>query len=298
MIKLRDLQYLTAIAEHRHFGQAAEACFVSQPTLSGQIMKLEEQLNLQLIERHRRNVMLTPAGEQLVKEAHQVLQAAQNFEETAKALLDPLAGELLIGLIPTLSPYIFPYVVDSISEDLPNMHFYLHEKQTQYLLKDLNDGKLDVLILPLTDKMQQFERYELFTETLELAVPVNHELADKQQVEMSDLDGQNIMTLEDGHCLREHALQYCIAAGAKEDRSFTASSLETLRYMVAANRGITLLPKLSILGVSSGSRMRYIPFKDPQPSRQICLLIRPNYSRMEMVRALVAILRNSLKEVC
>ena len=126
MVKLRDLQYLSAIDEYKHFGKAAQACFVSQPTLSGQIMKLEEQLALQLVERHRRNVMLTPAGEQLVKEARKVLQAANDFEASAKALLDPLAGDLHLGLIPTLAPYLLPHIMADLNSCLPNINFFLH----------------------------------------------------------------------------------------------------------------------------------------------------------------------------
>ncbi|MAC47791.1 MAG: DNA-binding transcriptional regulator OxyR, partial [Oceanospirillum sp.] len=239
MVKLRDLQYLDAIDQHKHFGKAAEACFVSQPTLSGQIMKLEEQLSLQLVERHRRNVMLTPAGEQLVKEARKVLNAARDFEETARNLLDPLAGDLHMGLIPTLAPYLLPHIMGSLHQKLPNIRFYLHEKQTKVLLQELNEGKLDLLVLPWLEDMQGVERYDLFYEPLDLAVPTGHKLADKGTLQLSDLNDQKILTLEDGHCLRDQAMGYCFSAGASEDHSFQATSLETLRYMVASGMGIT-----------------------------------------------------------
>ncbi len=294
MIKLRDLQYLDAVDQYKHFGKAAEACFVSQPTLSGQLIKLEEQLGLQLVERHRRNVMLTPAGQQLVKQARQVLSAAEQFEITARTLLDPLAGELHIGLIPTLAPYLLPHIMAGLNQDLPNIGFYLHEDKTPNLLQQLDAGKLDLLILPWLDDMHQFERYDLFEEELVLAVPVNHPLGEKDKVKLSDLKGQQVLTLEDGHCLRDQSLGYCFTAGAKEDHRFQATSLETLRYMVASNMGITMLPELSVTEKSSAG-VRYVTFEQPAPTRQISVVIRPHFSRMECVRAVVKSIRTSMQ---
>ena len=296
MVKLRDLEYLSAIDEHKHFGKAAQACFVSQPTLSGQLMKLEEQLGLQLVERHRRNVMLTPAGEQLVKEARKVLQAANEFESSAKALLDPLAGDLHLGLIPTLAPYLLPHIMADLNKGLPNINFFLHENQTKVLLQQLDEGKLDVLILPYLDEMEKFESYQLFDEPLVLATPKEHALADKQNLSLSDLHGEKILTLADGHCLKDQAMGYCFAAGAKEDNSFQATSLETLRHMVASGMGITMLPELAATGNVASDNISYGHFNQPQPVRGISLVIRPNYSRMECVRAIVASVRQSLSD--
>ena len=297
MIKIRDLEYLSAIEQHRHFGHAAEACFVSQPTLSGQLMKLEEQLGLQLVERHRRNVMLTPAGEQLVKDARKVLQAANDFETSAKALLDPLAGDLHVGLIPTLAPYILPHIMKNLTNDLPKINFFLHENQTQVLLQQLDEGKLDVLVLPYLDEMDKFESYQLFDEPLVLATPYGHPLSLGISLNLSDLHGQNILTLEDGHCLKDQAMGYCFAAGAKEDNSFQATSLETLRHMVASGMGITLLPALAAQDNLTNNYLNYRAFSEPQPVRGISLVIRPNYSRMQCVRALVATIRTAMADV-
>ncbi len=294
MIKLRDLQYLSAIDEYKHFGKAAQACFVSQPTLSGQIMKLEEQLSLQLVERHRRNVMLTPAGEQLVKEARKVLQAANDFEACAKALLDPLAGDLHLGLIPTLAPYLLPHIMADLNTCLPNINFFLHENQTKILLQQLDEGKLDVLILPYLDEMAKFESYHLFDEPLVLATPSKHSLLNKKNLSLNDLQGEKILTLADGHCLKDQAMGYCFAAGAKEDNSFQATSLETLRHMVASGIGITMLPALATTSNASSDNMNYCHFTQPQPVRGISLVIRPNYSRMACVRAIVASVRKSI----
>ncbi|GAA0813629.1 DNA-binding transcriptional regulator OxyR [Colwellia sp. D2M02] len=297
MIKLRDLEYLSAIDEHKHFGQAAQACFVSQPTLSGQLMKLEQQLGLQLVERHRRNVMLTPAGEQLVKDAHKVLQAANDFERSAKALLDPFAGDLHVGLIPTLAPYLLPHIMSGLNKTLPNIKFYLHENQTKVLLEQLDQGKLDVLVLPYLSEMEKFDAYDLFDEPLILATPKNHRLVGKKQLELNDLHGEKILTLADGHCLKDQAMGYCFAAGANEDTSFQATSLETLRYMVGSGMGITLLPALAAYGHAHDESIHYGEFKSPAPIRGISLLVRPNYSRMVCVRKIVASIRDSLNDV-
>jgi LysR family hydrogen peroxide-inducible transcriptional activator len=295
MIKIRDLQYLTAIAEYKHFGRAADACFVSQPTLSGQIQKLEQRLKLTLIERQPRNVMLTPAGEKLVQQARQVLNAARNFEEAAKSLLDPLSGDLHIGLIPTLAPYALPHIMPSLNSKLAKINFYLHENKTQDLLDQLTTGKLDILILPWLPDMTGFERYDLFNEPLVMATSPSHVLANKSQVTFDDLHNQKILTLEDGHCLRDQAMGYCFSAGAEEDHSFRATSLETLRYMVASNMGITLLPQLATLNYAPQQHIHYIPFANPKPMREIVLLCRTGYARMESVRAVVNEVRQAVK---
>lgn len=297
MIKLRDLEYLLAVAEHKHFGRAAEACFVSQPTLSGQIMKLEQQLELALFERHKRQVLLTPAGEVLIREAREVIRAAGQFQACAKSLLDPLAGELHAGLIPTLAPYLLPHIMPTLGRELENINFYLHEEKTQDLLTQLNDGSLDFAILPYLDEMEAFERYDLFNEELLLAMPVDHPLAQKPDLQLQDLHDHSVLTLQDGHCLRDQAMGYCFAAGAREDQRFRASSLETLRHMVAAGSGVTLLPRLSTLNRQSDEGIVYRGFSEPAPTRQISLLIRSNYSRMPAIRKVVGLVREAVKQL-
>jgi LysR family hydrogen peroxide-inducible transcriptional activator len=295
MIKLRELEYLDAIERFKHFGKAAEACHVSQPTLSGQIIKLEEQLGVTLIERHRRNIMLTPAGNQLLAKARKVLNAAHDLEVTAKTLGDPLSGEMHLGLIPTLAPYLLPHIMPQLIGELPRMEFFLHENQTADLIRSLDQGKLDALILPWLDEMKDFDAYDLFDEPFLLAVNKGHELAKKKRVKLEDLKGCHVLTLEDGHCLRDQALGYCFSAGADEDKRFQATSLETLRYMVASGIGITLLPKLSVIDQPDNSELTYIPFQQPMPSRRIVLLIRQNYTRGETVREIVAAIRAAMK---
>ena len=297
MIKIRELEYLDALETYRHFGKAADACHVSQPTLSGQLMKLEEQLGVTLIERHPRRIMLTPAGEQLLAKARRVLTAARELELTAKSLGDPLSGELHLGFIPTLAPYLLPKIMPSLISELPKLEFFLHENKTHELLEMLNTGKLDALVLPWLDEMQGFESYELFREDFVLAVSTKHELANRKRVKLEYLEGHKVLTLEDGHCLRDQALGYCFSAGADEDKRFQATSLETLRYMVAANIGITLLPKLAVVDKPDDPDLRYITFQHPAPSRDIVLLIRQNYTRLASVREIVGIIRRCLAAI-
>jgi LysR family hydrogen peroxide-inducible transcriptional activator len=250
-----------------------------------------------LIERHPRRIMLTPAGEQLLAKARRVLNAARELETTAKSLGDPLSGELHLGFIPTLAPYLLPKIMPSLINELPRIEFFLHEHKTHELLGMLNEGKLDALVLPWIDEMQGFEAYELFNEDFVLAVSKKHELAGSTQMRLEDLHGHQVLTLEDGHCLRDQALGYCFSAGAREDKRFQATSLETLRYMVAANIGITLLPKLAVMGLVENADIEYLSFQAPAPSRKIVLLVRQNYTRLTCIREVVAVIRRCMREL-
>jgi LysR family hydrogen peroxide-inducible transcriptional activator len=224
-----------------------------------------------------------------------VLNAAHDLEVTAKTLGDPLSGEMHLGLIPTLAPYLLPHIMPQLIGELPRMEFFLHENQTADLLRGLDQGLLDALILPWLDEMKDFDAYDLFDEPFLLAVNKGHQLAKKKRVKLDDLKGCHVLTLEDGHCLRDQALGYCFSAGADEDKRFQATSLETLRYMVASGIGITLLPKLSVIDQPDNSELTYIPFQQPMPSRRIVLLIRQNYTRGETVREIVAAIRAAMK---
>lgn len=292
MVKLRDLEYLDAIERYKHFGKAADACHVSQPTLSAQIRKLEEQLGLTLVERHPRNVMLTKAGALLTEQARTVLNSAKEFETAAKNLADPLAGDLHIGLIPTLAPYLLPQIMPALTKSMPNVNLFLYEKQTKTLLEDLDNGAMDILILPwLDDEMKRFDRYKLMDEPLVLAAPPDHAVSQKSPLTLDDLKDETILTLEDGHCLRDQAMGYCFTAGAEEDKRFKATSLETLRYMVASGSGVTLMPKLAVMNQAESDMICYREFAEPQPTREIAAVIRANYPRMEAVRKLVSTIK-------
>jgi len=181
MTTLKDLQYLVALDTHRHFSKAAEACFVSQPTLSGQFKKFESQLGLKLVERNRHQVIMTPAGEQLAVRARDILNLTREFERHADALLDPMSGDLQLGLVPTVAPYLLSQIMAALTEALPGIRFLLHEAQTDQLLQQLDKGELDLLILPWQDSMEMFDRIDLFEEKLVLALPPGHPLTKEKK---------------------------------------------------------------------------------------------------------------------
>ena len=296
MVTIKDLKYLRAIHEHRHFGKAATACFVSQPTLSGQIKKLEEQLGLVLIERNRHHLMLTDAGQALIHKAQAVLQAAEDFEQTAKTLTDPFAGELHVGLIPTLAPYLLPHIMPPLAQALPDTQILLFEEPTEVLLSQLQEGQLDVLILPWLESMSKLNRIDVFDEPLVLTTPRDHELAQQESITLDQLRGQHVLVLKDDHCLRNQSLDYCFSAGAREDTRFQATSLETLRYMVAGGLGVTLMPKLAVNTLSITENLCYRPFADPVPIRTVSAVTRPQFPRQKLIEKVADTIRAASEE--
>ena len=245
-MNIRDLQYLIAIADHCHFGKAAEACFVSQPALSMQLKKLESTLGVQLIERSSKFILLTEAGKLITEHARDIICRVDTVKAIAKQSKDPLSGELRLGVIPTLAPYLLPYIIPGLSKSLPNLKIFLIEQQTEQLVDKLKQGKIDSALIGLPTSDDDHVTLPLFEEELLLAVPENHPLANRKRVKYSDLADKVLLLLEDGHCLRDQALSLCHATNASADKSFQATSLETLRHMVASKAGITLMPNLSI----------------------------------------------------
>lgn len=278
-MNFRDLEYLIALEELKHFRKAAEKCFVSQPTLSGQIRKLEDELNIQLMERSSRKVIFTQAGLDIVAKAKTILLEAKSLKEIARSYKEPMQGALHIGLIPTVAPYLLPIIIPTIKENFPELDLYLHENQTHILLKQLETGELDCLMLAMLPEMSALQQYPLYHEPLELALSETHPWSTKTTIELEQLSGQQVLMLEDGHCLRDQAMGFCFTAGAIEDNSFKATSLETLRHMISADHGMTLLPQLAIPSNRHQAGIKYIPFKAPVPSREIVLLCRTNSVR-------------------
>lgn len=277
-MNLRDLEYLVALSQELHFRKAAEKCFVSQPTLSGQLRKLEEELGIILIERTSRSVLLTPAGEAITAQAKRILAQTKELTDIARTFSDPMSGELHLGLIPTVGPYLLPHIIPTLKRHFPELQLYLHEAQTHTLLKQLAEGELDCLVLAQLDNMDSFGSVHLYHEPMLLALPSDHPWASRAQVTLSELQGEKLLMLEDGHCLRDQAMGFCFAAGIGEDPHFKATSLETLRNMVAAGSGLTLMPKLAINSEFESS-VCYIPVVEPTPSRAISLLYRTHSVR-------------------
>ncbi len=289
-MNLRDLQYLVALAETRHFGRAAERCHVSQPTLSAQLRKLEEFLGVVLIERRPRRVGLTPAGEAVVERARRMLCDAEDIRALARASQDPLSGQLKLGLIPTLGPYLLPRVAPRITRALPKLQLMLHEYQTAPLVDRVVQGELDVAILALPADTKGLVTRSLFAEAFLVAMPEHHRLTARKRLKIGDLAGEKLLLLEEGHCLRDQALEVCTKAGT-EEQSFRATSLETLRQMVAAGLGITLLPRLAAEGPFASARgLTVRPFSPPAPSRVIGAAWRRSTSRGAAIAAVCDII--------
>jgi LysR family transcriptional regulator, hydrogen peroxide-inducible genes activator len=291
-MNLRDLRYFVALAEHKHFGRAAQASFVSQPTLSTQIKKLEEELGVALVERTPRKVLLTEAGKEIALRARDVLTEVDQIKAIARRTIDPESGTLRLGIFPTLGPYLLPHVVPRISSRFPRLELLLIEEKTEILLKQLREGRLDTVVLALPVHDDQLHADFLFEEPFLLAVPENHELARRKTLKMDDLSDQSLLLLEDGHCLRDQALEVCELSGASEKSGFRATSLETLRQMVAANVGVTLLPTLAIKPpVARSENIRLVQFRGDAPSRRIAMLWRKSSALAPFLKKLAGVFR-------
>lgn len=284
-MNLRDLEYLVAVDSYRHFHKAADACFVSQPTLSGQLKKLEQHLGVQLVERGRRQrVLLTPVGQQVVARARRMLQEAQEIEQLARLSQDPFYGPLRLGLIPTLAPYLLPHIVRPLKQAWPELELLLQEVQTLPLLAQLGEGLLDAGLLALPVSGEGLVTRPLFEEPFWLAAYPEHPLAGRKRIKVADLRDETLLLLDDGHCFRDQALEICFSAGAHEKTSFRGTSLETLRQMVSARSGLTLLPELAI--GADHQDLIMIPFAEPQPTRSVGLVWRQGSPRTKVFEAL------------
>lgn len=287
-----------AVAEHRHFGRAAEACFVSQPTLSTQLKKLEETLGVVLFERSNRRVMLTPEGEQVVQQTQRILVELNALTALSEQLRDPMGGDLRIGIIPTIAPYLLPKVLAPLREAFPNLQIQLTEGQTANITRMLKHGDLDATLLALPLGEDNMEEVALLDEDFVFAVPANHPKAHLSEVDPSDLEGEEVLLLEDGHCFRDQALEVCQAHRGIESKSYSATSLETLRQLVAAGVGVTLIPQLAVPDeVKASDGLRYIPFTangQDRPMRTLGLCWRASSTRGELLQDVATLLKECM----
>lgn len=294
-INFRDLRYLVAVANHRHFGRAAAACYVSQPTLSTQLKKLEQYLGVQLIERNSKQVMLTQAGKLIAERAHRVLNEVADIVDTARAAGDPMAGDLRLGLIPTIGSYLLPHLIPVLRGAYPQLKPLLYEEQTQVLVNRLHRGELDAAIMAVPVNGTGLHTLHLFYEPFYLALPADHRLARHQHIELSELASEHILLLEEGHCLRDQALDVCRLVKASDIAAFRATSLETLRQMVALGAGVTLLPALAAAAntaVPNHAAIELRSFQKPAPQREMALYWRKGSARESTLRALADIVQN------
>lgn len=294
---LQELRYLVALADQGHFTHAAEVCHVGQPTFSTQIRKLEDQLGVVLFDRSQRRVTLTPMGEQIVSRARVALQEIAKIRELATNGQDAMSGVLRLGAIPTIGPYLLPSLLAAIHTGYPHLRLLLREDLTAHLLEQLRSGRLDAALMALPLHLEGLEARALFNEPFMLAMPAGHPLTEKREVRERDLSGHRILLLEEGHCLRDLALKICGSTRCVESDEVTATSLETLRQMVAMGVGCTLLPALAAapgVGSIQEGLIELRPFAEPAPSRAIVLLWRHRYPREEALILLVELIRQNL----
>lgn len=294
-MNLQDLRYLVAVAEQRHFGRAAEACHVSQPTLSSQIRKLEEELGVTLLERTNKRVELTPVGSQILAHAREALAHAAQMEAVARAARDPLVGPLKLGVIPTLAPYLMPIILKPLREEYPGLVIELWEDQTRTLIEGLRNYRLDAALLATALDAPEITEIALFDEPLLAALPANHRLAGSRTVSEKSLAG-DLLVLAEGHCLSNQALEAC---GAKPgmprstlQNSMQAATLETLVNLVAAGYGATLIPGLAVEALSHLD-IALVPLAGGS-SRTIRLASRPGFPRPQALRALEKVIREAV----
>jgi len=295
-IKLKDLRYLVAVADERHFGRAAARCFVSQPTLSAQLKKLEEYLGVQLIERQPKRVTLTDVGAAIVVRARRMLEASDELVALAQTHRDPLAGRLRVAFLPTIGPYVLPGIAPSVRRALPRLQLLLYEYRTEAMLEKLHDGEIDLGVLALPVELDGLEARPLYEEAFELALPAHHRLAQRRSVRLEELKDEPLLLLEEGHCLRDQALSLCARVGAHERQDFRATSLETLRQMVATGAGVTLLPELAGRGAYGHARgVALRPLARPVPSRRIGAVWRKATTRRIAIDALCELIARHAK---
>jgi LysR family transcriptional regulator, hydrogen peroxide-inducible genes activator len=315
---LTELKYIVALAREKHFGHAAQACFVSQPTLSVSIKKLEEELDCKLFERSANEVTVTPLGEEIVRQAQSVLEQAAQIKEIAKRGKDPLAGALRLGVIYTIGPYLLPDLVRQVIAHTPQMPLMLQENFTVKLLEMLRMGEIDCAILAEPFPDTGLAMAALYDEPFMVAVPSTHELATRSAISAEELKAQTMLLLGTGHCFRDHVLEVCpefarFASNAEGIRkSFEGSSLETIKHMVAAGMGVTVVPQLSVpktaltpveyaltatkkvakeqtpssTQAAQEPHVRYIPFEGTPPTRRVVLAWRRSFTRYEAIAAL------------
>ncbi len=296
-MNLRELEYLVALAEQRNFHRAAEVCNASQPTLSAQIRKLEEELGVILFERSSRGLILTQAGEAAVRRARIILHEVTQLRDEAAGHCADGTRRLHLGVFPTLGPYLLPHIVPQFMRHFPSMEILLTEEKSTVLLQRLIDGQIDAALLALPVEDPHVTGRKLFSEPFHLAVPSGHALAGQDRLSADALSGQRLMLLEEGHCLRDQALTLCRRYGAHEYDGFRGTSLETLRQMVVAGMGLTLLPQLACIGATAQNHIAFLPLEADGFQRNIGLYWRRSSNAGDLMEKLSSIIAGVVAEL-
>ena len=294
---LQELRYLVALADKGHFVRAAEHCNVGQPTLSTQLKKLEDYLGVTLFERNKHRLQPTPIGDRIIERARKVLTVIEEIRNLAVSDHDPMTGPLRLGVIPTLGPYLIPHLLPAIRSNFDSLQLFLREDLTSNLLERLRQGSLDALLLALPVRGEDLDVMGLFSEAFVVALPKGHALAEQRYVSEKSLSAENVMLLEEGHCMRDQTLAICGTTSSDQREELKATSIETLRQMVAAGVGCTLLPQLAAIpgaGSINNGLVEIRSFEAPEPTRTIGLVWRHCYPREAMIRNLGELIRANL----
>ena len=281
-LNLKDLEYVKAIAHHKHFRKAADACFVSQPTLSGQVKKLEQELNVVLFDRSTKQVTLTAQGERLLTQINVILEQTEILKELAATSNGPLQGKLRIGIIPTIAPYLLSALLTSMKAAFSDSHFSFIEMQTATMLEALDNGELDFAILADVPELKNYHTVNVYKEDFMVAVSTDNPLSNRKKVALSELQSCNLLMLSDGHCFKDQAQKFCFSAGVDVSNQYQGNSLETLLALVAINDGVTFVPRLACtqrVGVS------YLPIF-PNQQRNVVFACRKHYPHLAGVEQL------------
>ena len=290
---LTEMRYIVALARERHFGKAAEACHVSQPTLSVALKKVEGQLGAALFERTASDVRITALGERIVAQARRVLDEAVKLEEIAQSTGDPMSGQLRVGIIYTIAPYLLPQMIPALSREAPKMPLFLKEDFTGNLIPALKAGELDVIVIALPFAEPGLVAQPVYEEPFRVVVPAAHPWAAREAVIGDELEGQNLLLLGQGNCFRDQVLESCPRLNAPEalDHSLEGSSLETIRYMVASGAGVAVMPSTAADPLIDRERMvKVLPFSGRQPKRTVGLVWRVTFPRPQAIDAVRAAL--------
>jgi LysR family hydrogen peroxide-inducible transcriptional activator len=279
---IKQLKYLCAVAEHKHFTKAADACFVTQSTLSAAIAELESQLDIKVFERNKKAVLITPLGEKLLKQARVILGDVEDFVALAKVHAQPLSGDLRLGVIPTIGPFLLPPMLGGLRREFPQLKLFLKEEMSAQLERQLQQGRLDLVILALPYPLPDMETVTLFEDEFLLCLPPGHEFEKLKQVQQQQLRGESLLLLEEGHCLRDHALEACQLRSTAMDVVYQGNSLHTLVQMVANGLGMTLLPAMSVAAdVLGDTHLSIKHFSSDNVNRQIGMAWRKTDPRRE-----------------
>ena len=291
---IKQLQYLAALAQTKHFSKAAELCNVTQSTLSAGIRELETVFGVKLAERTKRTVIITPIGSQIAERAANLIRDAEDMMALSAASEGPLTGRLRMGVIPTIAPYLLPKVLPKLRCQYPRLDLALRETQTAVLVDEVLSGKIDVALLALPASYNKLIEQPLFKDPFVLVIPAAHPLAGKRQIDAKSLNDENLLLLEEGHCFRDQAIEFCAASGLSLFSGLAATSLATVAQMVSADFGLTLLPKMAVeRETANDNKLTTRPFKSPRPARTIGLIWRKNSPRLGDFKALGEVIKTA-----